>query len=114
SATGRRALRRRRSGALLRAETATAARVCTEAAAALTASSALTAIAAAASARVLRVGRYRLIQRGEYVGRGPEPQRRIRHAQDVGTLGDLDLQVRRHARLQLQIVVGHVDDRAVR
>ena len=32
---------------------------------------------------------------------------------DVAALGDLDLHVRRHARLQLQLRVRHVDDRAV-
>ena len=45
--------------------------------------------------------------------RRAEPERRIRHAQDVRAPGDLHAQVRRHARLQLQLRVRHVDDRRV-
>ena len=66
----------------------------------------LAAAPAAAAAGALRLGRHRLVERREHLGRRPEAQRRIRHAQHVGALRDLDLHVRRHARLQLQLGFG--------
>ena len=64
---------------------------------------------AAAAARRRRS----LSERREDLGRRPEPQRRVRHAQHVRAPRDLDVDVRRHARLQLQLGVRHVDDRRV-
>ena len=60
-----------------------------------------------------RARRNGLVQRREHVGRRPEAERRIRHAQHVGALRDFDLHGRRHARLELQLLIGHVDDRGV-
>jgi hypothetical protein len=45
--------------------------------------------------------------------RRTESQRRIRHAQDIAAPRNFHVDVRRHARLQLQLVVRHVDDRGV-
>ena len=45
--------------------------------------------------------------------RRPEAQRRVRHAQHVVGARDLDAHVGRHARLQLQLRVRHVDHRHV-
>jgi hypothetical protein len=68
---------------------------------------------AAAAGEALHLGRHGLVERRERVGRRPEPQRGIGHAQDVRPAGDLDRNVGRHARLQLQLRVGHVDDGGV-
>ena len=67
------------------------------------------AIAAAAES-ALELGRHRLIQRVEDVLGRPEADRRVRHAQHVVAARDLDVDVRRHARLQLQLGIRHVDD----
>ena len=66
----------------------------------------------AVAAPLRRVGR-RLAERREHLVGRPEAQRGVRHAQHVGALRDLDVDVRRHARLQLQLGVRHVDDRRV-
>ena len=53
--------------------------------------------------------RRRQAQRRVHLGGGPESQGGIRNAQDVGPAGDLDVHVRRHAGLQLELVVRHID-----
>ena len=55
-----------------------------------------------------------LSERGEHVCRRPEPQRHRRNARDIGPPCDLDRDVRRHPRLQLELGVRDVDDRRVR
>ena len=57
--------------------------------------------------------RYGLVERRERVQAGPEPQRGIRNAQDVAALRHLDLQVRRHAGLETEILVRNVEHRRV-
>ena len=49
----------------------------------------------------------RLAERRENIGRRTETQRRIGHPQDVAAPRDLDLDVRRHAGLQLEVRIGH-------
>ena len=67
-----------------------------------------------ASAGRWQLGRHRLTRAPRTCRRsgGSAAPRSARAATSVA-LGDLHLQVRRHARLELQIVVRHVDDRAV-
>ena len=61
----------------------------------------------------MQLRRHLLIERGEHVSGWAETQRRVGHAGHVAPPRDLNLQVRRHARLQLQVVVRDVDDRSV-
>ncbi len=60
-----------------------------------------------------RLRRRLLLERRKHFGGRAEAQRGIADAQGVGALGNLDLDVRRHARLQLQFLVRHRDDSAV-
>src|SRR5205823_1144429 len=104
------ALRRRRAAGLAgsRARLRLTARL--PALRVLAAASAAAEPAASAAERALDVGRDRLIERRERVGRRTETQRCVGHAQHVRAARDLDVDVRRHARLQLELWVRHVDD----
>jgi hypothetical protein len=67
----------------------------------------------AASTSALEFRRNRLLERREHVVAWPESQGGIRYPHDVVAARDLDPQVRGHPRLQLQLGIGHVDDRRV-
>ena len=75
---------------------------------------ALSARPVAAAASLLRhLRRQRLIQGQEHLGRRAESDGGVRHAERVRAPGNLNRHVGGHARLELELGIGHVDDRDV-
>ena len=67
----------------------------------------------AAARPALQLGRHRLVEGREDLRSRAGSGRRVRDANDVALLRHLDRDVGRHARLQLELGVRHLDDRAV-
>src|SRR2546430_17011541 len=68
----------------------------------------------ASPATALQLLRHGLIERREHLVGRAEPERAVRHAQDVAPPRDLHTQVRGHAGFRFELAVRHIDDRPVR